>query len=298
MKEKNFWFRLLNKSSGICGPWLFTTVARIIAAGFFLFSYCGRGRESRRFYAALYPERSKPYHLWCSFCQYQNFTTIHFDRFLTDRGHKITSTSEGFEKLEKVIGRQGGVLLMSHLGNWELAAHLLKERKKDLQMLLYMGIKEKEGAERIQKDELRRAGVKIIGVEHGGGSPFSAVEGIRFLREGGLVSMAGDIVWEKEQRRVSVPFLGHTVWLPEAPYVFSLLSGTPLFVFFSFRTGRNSYHFTLSDPIIIPPHSRNDRREVIRNGAIEYASLLEDALRAYPLQWYHFQRFLERKTKN
>ena len=186
---------------------------------------------------------------------------------------------------------------MSHLGNWEIAARLLKQQKKDLQILLYMGVKEKEGVEKMQKEELRRAGVTIIGADQDGGSPFSAVEGIRFLQSGGLVSMAGDIVWRSDQRTVRVRFLGHKVYLPAAPYIFASVSGAPLFVFFAFRTGNNSYHFTLSDPITIRSVARRDRDDAIAEAAQQYADLLELALREHPYEWFHFDRFLGNRSE-
>jgi predicted LPLAT superfamily acyltransferase len=155
-----------------------------------------------------------------------------------------------------------------------------------------MGVKEKEGVERMQKEDLRSAGITIIGVDKEGGSPFSAVEGIRFLQSGGVVSMTGDMVWRNDQRQVRVSFLGHEACLPEAPFIFSLVSGAPLFVFFAFRTGRNRYRFTLSDPIEIKPASRRDRAEAIGKAAQQYADLLESMLREHPFEWYHFDRFI------
>lgn len=286
----NFWYKLLTRTANLCGSWLFIIVSRTVAAGYFLLSR--RVRESSRFYAALYPGRGKLYHLWCSFYQYQNFTTIHLDRFLANQAKSVTFTSQGWEKLESVIGSRGGILLMSHLGNWEIAATLLKRQKNNLRLLLYMGIKEKEGIEKAQKDTLRRSGVTIIGVEKEDSSPFSALEGIRFLQSGGLVSMAGDIVWRKDQRKVCVSFLGHDAFLPEAPFVFALVSGAPLFVFFAFRTGKNCYHFTLSDPILVRSISRQDRAEAISQAAQQYADLLEESLRKHPFEWYHFDRFI------
>ncbi|GBE11974.1 lipid A biosynthesis lauroyl acyltransferase [bacterium BMS3Bbin14] len=287
---KGFWYRSLIRTAGLCGSWLFVAVSRIIAAGYFVFSR--RVPESRRFYAALYPGRGKLYHLWCTFKQYQNFTTIHLDRFLSSRTGSTTFTSEGWEKLEAVIGREGGILLMSHLGNWEKAALLLKQQRDDLRLLLYMGVKEKEGVERLQKVDLRRSGITIIGADREGSSPFSAVEGIRFLQSGGLVSMAGDIVWRSDQRKVRVTFLGHDAYLPAAPFIFALVSGAPLFVFFAFRTGNNNYHLTLSGPIAIQPESRRDRTEAVSRAAQQYADLLEESLRQHPFEWYHFDRFI------
>jgi predicted LPLAT superfamily acyltransferase len=285
-----FWYKLLIRIANLCGAWLFVLISRIIAAGYFVFSR--RVPESRRFYAALYPERGRLYHLWCTFNQYQNFTTIHFDRFLLGQAQSATFTSEGWENLKAVIGYQGALLLMSHLGNWEMAATLLKQQRDDLQLLLYMGVKEKEGVERLQKNDLRRSGVTIIGADQENNSPFTAVEGIRFLQSGGLVSMAGDIVWRSDQRKVRVTFLGHDAYLPEAPFIFALVSGAPLLVFFAFRTGKNSYHFTLSDPIPIRAASRQARPEAIARAAQQYADLLEQALRQHPFEWYHFDRFI------
>lgn len=288
---KEFGYRFLLRLTELCGPWLLIAFSRIVAAGYFLFSR--RVAESRRFYKALFPEHSAIFHLWCAFKQYQNFTTIHLDRFLASRTNTTTFTSQGWEKLEAVIGKQGGILLMSHLGNWEMAATLLRQQQADLRLLLYMGVKEKEGVEHMQKEDLRRAGVTIIGVDQEGGSPFAAVEGIRFLQSGGIISMTGDIVWRSDQRKIQVRFLGHHAWVPEAPYVFALLSGAPLFVFFAFRTGKNSYSFTLSDPIAIKPHARQDREQAITDAAQQYADLLEKMLREHPFAWYHFERFLQ-----
>lgn len=285
-----FWYRLVVWLANHCGAWIFVVISRIIATGFFMFS--GRVSESRRFYAALFPTRGTPYHLWCAFRQYQNFTTIHFDRFLTVKAQPAKFTAQGWEELEAVIGRQGGILLMSHLGNWEMAATLLKKQREDMQLLLYMGVKEKEGIERLQKDDLRRSGVTIIGVDQGDNSPFSAVAALNFLRSGGLVSMAGDIVWRKDQRQVRVTFLGRDAYLPEAPFVFALLSGAPLFAFFAFRTGKNTYHISLSAPLAIHAKSRQDRAPAIAQAAQQYAELLENALQQHPLEWYHFDRFI------
>ena len=54
----------------------------------------------------------------------------------------IAYTSEGLEHLEQALQKKsGGILLMSHMGNWEIAAHLLKREQQGLRLLLYMGVK-------------------------------------------------------------------------------------------------------------------------------------------------------------
>ncbi|MCI5159916.1 MAG: lauroyl acyltransferase, partial [Candidatus Electrothrix sp. AUS1_2] len=131
-------------------------------------------------------------------------------------------------------------------------------------------VKEKEGVERIQKEDLRRSGVTVIGVDEDENAAFSAVEGIRFLQSGGLVSMTGDRLWRHDQRRVQVRFLGHDAYVPEAPFIFALVSGSPLFAFFTFRTDKGykkGYTFTLSDPIAVQARSRQDRAAAVSRAA-------------------------------
>jgi predicted LPLAT superfamily acyltransferase len=283
-------YKLLVQTANLLGPWLFISVSRIIAAGFFLTP--GRTRESRRLYALLFPKKSRLYHLWCTFRQYQNFTTIHIDRYLVSHGRQTSFISEGLEGLEATIGQTGAIILMSHFGNWEMAARVLMKKRKNIKLLLYMGIKEKEGVEKNQKEELRQAGVTIIGADQDGGSPFAVVDGVRLLQEGGIVSMTGDIIWRAEQRCVPVSFLGGTAFIPEAPFVFALVSASPIFVLLAFRTGTNRYRFSLSESIMVKAPLRTERKKAIAEAAQRYADLLEGALRTHPCEWYHFDRFV------
>jgi len=285
-------YRLLVRTANRLGPWVFVAASRLIAAGYFLLPW--RTGESRRLYALLFPGRGRLQHLWCVFRQFQNFTTIHSDRYRTNRGQPAVFVTEGMASLEEAIGSSGAILLMSHFGNWEMAARALMRERKGLRLLLYMGVKEKEGVEKTQKEELRAAGVRIIAADQDSGSPFAVVDGIRLLREGGIVSMTGDVVWRAEQRCLAVRFLGGTAMIPEAPFVFALTSGAPIHVFFAFRTGTNRYRLRLSEPIHVVAAGRAERKKAIASAAQRYACFLEEALRAHPLEWYHFDRFVHR----
>lgn len=283
-------YTLLARTARLIGPWIFVGVSRTIAVGYFLFS--ARVKESVRLYACLFPSENRWMSWWRTFLQYQQFTTIHYDRFLDNLGRRTRLSSSGDELLEGRITQTGAILLMSHLGNWEIAARLLMQKRRNLQLLLYMGVKEQEGVERTQKEELQQSGVRIIGVDRESNVPFSAVEGIQVLRAGGLVSMAGDIVWRQDQRCLTVRFLNQQALLPEAPFVFALVSGAPILVFFAFRIGTNHYRVTLSEPIFVHAETRVDRPQALLRAAQRYADLLEEALRSHPLEWYHFDRFI------
>jgi predicted LPLAT superfamily acyltransferase len=275
------------------GRWIFLVFAWFVATGYFLF-FPRRVGNSTRIYRALYRNRNRGFHLWCTWKQFHNFTHVFLDRYLLQESDEITYMSEGIEYLENAIDKgKGGILLMSHMGNWDVAAHLLKRKLKNLRLLLYMGVKQKEQIEQIQKETLAQSGIRIIAVGEDGGSPLDIVEGIKFIESGGVVSLTGDLVWKADQRTIPVKFLGQDILLPEAPHLFALLSGAPLFIFFAFRIGQNKYRFSMSAPIYLAAASRDERAGAVRRSAQQYADILEATLRNHPLQWYHFRPFLK-----
>ncbi|MEJ2643109.1 MAG: lauroyl acyltransferase [Desulfosarcinaceae bacterium] len=227
---KNRFFRILAWLSRFFGNWLFALVARGIAAGFFLFAR-RRRRASVDFYATLFPGKGPLHAHICTWRQFFGFTDLFMDHYLAVEGgqRSLEYTAEGFEHLQRVhTDGTGCVLLMSHMGNWQVAAHLLNRDMPDTPLMLYMGQAQKQQLEKQQKAVLTADGVHIVTVDETGGSPFDIVEGVRFLRDGGIVSLTGDRIWRSGQRAVTATFLGRSIQLPEAPYILSLMgNGRP-----------------------------------------------------------------------
>ncbi len=287
---KAFFHLFLVGCSRRFGNWFFTLISGGIAFGYFLLS--GKTRSiCIRFYKTLFPGKGTVLYLWYTWRQFQGFTHVFMDRLLPDDAG-ITYTFDGLEHLKAVLGNTGGILLMSHMGNWEVAARLLKKDIPELDLLLYMGVRDREQIEKIQKNTVTGSGIRIIGVDEKGGSPMDIVEGIRFLKNGGVVSLTGDRIWRPEQKQVRVRFLGKPAQIPRIPYVLSLVSGAPLIIFFALRTGNRRYRFFASPPIYLDASKRQEREKEIYRAARVYADQLEKTLKAYPFQWHHFQPFL------
>ena len=283
------YYKLLTFFSRWCGLWLFRTGAWFVATGFYLFSP-RRVAASVAFYRALWPDRSRWFYLGCAWRQFHRFTGVFLDRFLLQTGQTLLHTSEGMEHLDALLDKgTGAILLMSHVGNWEIAAHMLKHRRAHLPLLLYMGARQKEQIEKLQKEDLAESGIRIIVAGETAGTPYDTVEGIQHLKNGGLVSLSGDRVWHPGQRTVDVRFLGHRVPLPVGPHVFALLSGVPMMAFFSHRTGPRSHHVIVGEPRRVAPCSRAEREAALRASAQAYADLLEAHVRRHPFDWFHFR---------
>ena len=182
-------------------------MAKGVAAGYFIFHAAARS-ISCDFYAALFPQRTRVYHHYATWKQFLNFVYIYLDRFIQRQVRNLDFCVDGREYVVEAKKRgKGCILLASHMGNWELAAHLLSKVHANVQTLLYMGIGDKEELENVQKESVRRDGIRVLGVNRTEGSPVDIVEGLRLLRTGGFVSMAGDVVWRKDQRTVAGRFI-------------------------------------------------------------------------------------------
>ena len=274
------------------GLWFFRIFSWFIATGYF-FLFPVRVANSFGFYRTLFPQHGFFYHLWCAWRQYHKFTDVYIHRFIRFDENDVEYLKEGWEYLEEAVQKKtGAVLLMSHIGNWELAAQTLN--KKGLPIMLYLGAKHKEQIEHIQKQILAQSGIKVMVTIEDEKSPFALIEGINFLREGGIVSMTGDRLWG-EQSFVTVDFLGYEVRLPDTPHLFALMTGAPLMTFFVYQEKIGKYHIKVSPGRRVVAATRADRKKAVQDSAQTYANDLADFARRHPFEWHHFEPFLGRK---
>jgi lauroyl/myristoyl acyltransferase len=231
--------------------------------------------------------------LLCVWRQYHNFTGVFLNHFLLQKNEGVDFASVGWEHLEEAVKKKtGAIIVMSHVGNWELAAQLMN--RKGLPVMLYLGEKHKEQIERMQKETLSRSGIKIVTTSEKESSPFALLEGINFLREGGIVSMTGDRLWG-EQSYVTVDFLGHEVRLPDTPHLFALMTGAPLMTFFVYQDDVGKYHIKVSAGRKVVAATRADRKKAVLESAQAYAADLARFVADHPFEWYHFEPFLGKK---
>jgi len=285
-------YRIAIYFSRLWGAWFFHTFSWFIATGYF-FLFPVRVAYSLKFYRALFPARGFPYHLYCVWKQYHNFTDVYLHRFIMRAQEEAEFTKEGWEYLDEAVEKKtGAIVVMSHIGNWELAAQMLN--RKGLPIMLYLGAKHKEQLERMQKEFLAKSGIKIVATSDKESSPFALLEGISFLREGGIVSMTGDRLWGS-QSFVVVNFLGYEVKLPDTPHLFALMSGAPLMTFFVHQKASGKYHITVFRGRRVSAATRADRQKAVLASAQIYANELMQMACKHPFEWHHFEPFLGEK---
>jgi len=183
---------------------------------------------------------------------------------------------------------------MSHLGSFEIAAAAFREVK--LKLLLIMGEKEAKQVARDQREAMKARGIHIQVAAAGEDFLFGGVEAMRFIREGGFVSVAGDLVWTEQRSRLRVRFFGQEVGLSPGPHLLALVSNAPLLTMFNFRAEKGKYLILMSSPREVKATSRAERGEALQASAQAYANALEEIVRQHPFQWYIFEPFFAGAT--
>ena len=205
-------------------------------------------------------------------------------------GGRLVRVSEGFEHIRNAArDGNGGIILTSHVGNWEIGASLVS--KEGLDMTMLMGEKDPRALGRRQKEGLKREGLNVNVSRTNDSSPLDSLEILAALRSGALISIAGDLSWTAQKARIPVRFLDREVHLPAAPHLLAMLSGAPLLTVFSFREKRNQHHFVALEPRYVKAAGRRDRDAAMARSAQEYADQLAEILRKHPYQWHVFEPF-------
>jgi lauroyl/myristoyl acyltransferase len=272
----------------LLGSWPIRFFAWWIATGYFLFR-SSRRRSSIRLYQVIFPERSAWYHLYCTWRQFHSYAATFAERIEFDK-KGVTTSTQGRENLVEAARRgSGGIILMSHLGSFEIAAQAFRELK--LRLLLLMGEKEAKQVARDQREAMKARGIHIQVATPGEDFLFGGVEAIKFVREGGFVSVAGDLVWTEQRSRLPVSLFGHEVGLSAGPHLLALVSNAPLFTMFTFRVEKGKHLIIMSPPREVKATSRSERNAALQASAQAYANALEEMVRQHPFQWYIFEPF-------
>jgi predicted LPLAT superfamily acyltransferase len=219
------------------------------------------------------------------FRHYHAFAATLLDRvyFLTGRHADLALNVHGAEPLLALHrSRRGAVLLGSHLGSFEaLHAGGVSGPQLDIGMLM-----DNANAQKVMRI-LAALDPSLSDTVISLGAPDSLLRAKARIDAGGLVGVLGDRL-RPGDRAVPCPFLGATMWFPEAPFVFAALTGAPIVLCFGLSRGDRRYdlHFELFRERIVLP--RAGRREEVAALARDYASRLEHYTRMAPYNWFNF----------
>ncbi|MBS1774071.1 MAG: lipid A biosynthesis acyltransferase [Bacteroidetes bacterium] len=196
--------------------------------------------------------------------------------------HKLTFAHEGVENIDKLVADgKGGVLVSAHLGNWEVAGHLLKRVGAPINIVMYDGEGEQLKAYMEKFDNKRSFNIIFIREDQSHIYEMSAA-----LNRNELICLHADR-FRPGNRIMQHDFLGETANFPAGPFILASKLKAPVCFVFAFKETNFHYHF-YAFPGKVYEGRGTTGMEVMLD---DYVSLLEKMLKKYPEQWFNYFDF-------
>jgi len=195
---------------------------------------------------------------------------------------------EKFREMEK--NKKGAVLLISHLGNFEICRAASGKRSNSKFNIVIHN----QNSQKINKAFKTFNNDKAITLVQ---EKELSLAGIINLKEkidnGEYLVIAGDrIPVSNEKGTIECEFLGEKARFPIGPYVLSKVLACPMINIFCLKNGKKYdlfFHY-LTDKMVF---TRATRLQNINKALKQYVKNLECHIRQTPLQWYNFHNFWE-----
>lgn len=185
-----------------------------------------------------------------------------------------------------LVGRsEGALLLMGHVGNWEVGSLISRRLPRPVHAVVKPL---KPAAMQDLIVHIRsQLGLRLLG--HRG--DFAGT--LRAIKRGEVVA----IVLDQNQQRdkgVFVDFLGETAATSTGLAILSAMSRLPVFPIYDHRRADGVHEVRLLPPIAPPP---NRQPETLRAATQHYTRVLEDIIRQHPEQWTWLHRRWKTRPK-
>jgi predicted LPLAT superfamily acyltransferase len=251
-------------------------------------------RESMRYFRHLRPGVTGDVALGLAWRHFSAFGRVLCDRMLAysdPQRMRIDFDEHGGERLRQAVGDPRGCLLVSaHLGNWELAGHLLQRLLPGHGPRAHIVMIESEdpAVRRLIRAHMGDHPPTLIDPREG----FVASLAIRAaLAAGDTVCMLADRAMPGQPTR-SLPFLGRTAAFPLGPFQLAALTGCVVVPCFLLKRSRDQYALVVDQPWRIAADlPRAQRQAAIAEQLQRWVARLEAVLRRHPFQWHNFSNF-------
>lgn len=195
----------------------------------------------------------------------------------------LTFSHPGIEYLEEMVrDGKGGLLVSAHLGNWEVAGHMLKRLESTINILMYDGEAEqiKEFMERF--DARRSFNIIYIREDLSHIYEISAA-----LQRNEFVCLHADR-FRPGNRTVKHSFLGLEATFPVGPFVLASKLKAPVCFVFAFK--ETNFHYSFYAPYAARTYEGHGMEGATRM-LDDYVQLLEQGLKDHPEQWFNYFEF-------
>jgi predicted LPLAT superfamily acyltransferase len=201
---------------------------------------------------------------------------------LTGAAGRLTFTHEGIGHLERLAASgTGGLVVSAHLGNWEIAGHMLQRVNARINVLMYDGEAEQLKALMARYEQQRSFNIIYIREDLSHVYEMSAA-----LRRGELICLHADR-FRPGNRTFVHAFLGEDAHFPAGPFLLASKLHAPVCFVFALKETTFHYHYKSWPAKTYEGRGDTGARQMLD----DFVALLEQELRRYPDQWFNYYNF-------
>jgi predicted LPLAT superfamily acyltransferase len=178
--------------------------------------------------------------------------------------------------------QKGGILLSAHIGNWDIAGHLLKRLETRINIVLFDG--EHEQIKEYLEGVTGKKEVKVIVIKKDLSHIYAISDA---FKNNELVCMHADRFLEGN-KTMTTDFLGQEARFPVGPFLLASTFKVPVSFVFAAKESHTHYHFFASKAKV---YSQPSRELLLKEMLEEYAKEMEVKVKHYPEQWYNYYNF-------
>jgi len=203
--------------------------------------------------------------------------------------NKFTFNFDGEQNLRDMatLGR-GGMLLSAHIGNWDIAGHLLKRLETRIHIVLFDA--EHEQIKQYLEGVTGKKQLNVIVIKNDLSHIYQISEA---FSNNELVCMHADRFLEGNKTLEAV-LLGEKAAFPLGPFLLAAKFNVPVSFVFAVKENPLHYHFFASDIKDYTGTEKNRRMQVMLD---DYAARMEEKTKAYPEQWFNYYNFWQKPGK-
>ena len=201
-------------------------------------------------------------------------------RRLTPDTFSSVCTIEGLERVEQLLARRAGLLMLSaHFGSWELASAIALRLAPRMHVIVRP--LDNPALARLVDAYRRYSGYHAIPKNQ------ALSASLKALRRGEIVGLLMDQSSLRHEG-IPVPFFGTDAYTSIGPALMALRAGCPVIGVFLVRQGPGKHRLVFSDEI--PIQRSGNLRQDIADNTRRFNQLIESYVRAYPDHWFWLHR--------
>ncbi len=274
----------------LTGRWGFRLIL-LPVMGYYFLSRADARAASREYLLRIHAHTGQQGAVAHSFRHFLMFGESLLDKFLVWMGHirrddVVFEQPEAFQQMD--ASAQGGLIVVSHLGNIEVCS-ALAHQLPSLRMTVLVHTRNAVKFNSLLQKVSASSRIELLQVTDM--SPATAMLLSERISAGEYVVIAGDRTpVTGSQRHSSVQFLGATAQFPQGATILAGLLQCPVYLMFCLKQ-QARYHIYLEQFSAGQRLPRRERQQFIDHEVQRYAQRLEHYCTLAPLQWFNFFSF-------